>query len=142
MKLVPIGGYCAGESGTEKDLQSCEGVAICKKYCVSGGEKGSVMTGECQYWCVNPDGISCNDHTECESEYCDVEKKICTVRKGVGETCNMKNECLSYICDNGKCSNDPQIRVQPTPSIYNDKGSPCQAEINYPHYKDYKGLLS
>jgi hypothetical protein len=91
---------------------------------------------------VNPNGIECNDHNECGSEYCDRDTKLCTARKAVGESCSLKNECESYICDNSKCSDQPQMKVQPTPTITNDAGKQCSAEINYPNYKDYKGLLS
>ena len=81
---------------------------------------------------MNPDGVACNSHLDCESEYCDKLSGVCTARKKVGETCDLKNECEMYICDNGKCSDSPQIKVQPTPIITNDHGKECLAEINYP----------
>lgn len=66
------------------------------------------------------------------SEFCDMDAKKCSPRKAVGEQCDRKNACETYICVDSQCSDIPIMNVPPTFSATLPSGEACNAEINYP----------
>lgn len=110
-QLVKAGRTCSSEDGDESQNKQCVEGAVCKKYCEPGRE--SEAAG-CNFWCVMEDGADCEDDNECMSEYCDMNAKKCSSRNQLGQSCDRRNMCETYICVDGVCSDVPIMNVPPT----------------------------
>ena len=57
-----------------------------------------------------PNGFSCSDKAECESNHCSIDEKICIGPNSLtdGSSCYDEGDCQSNYCVSGICGNGSQ----------------------------------
>ena len=122
----------------------------CSNGIQDGDEKGIDCGGSCQIGC--PDGTSCEEDSDCLSNYCDLKEGVCkkpscddNVKNGdesdidcggsckpceKGKSCNSDDDCITRNCDveNGVCIEKEELcrnnRLDPEEADI-DCGGPC-----------------
>lgn len=99
---VPLGGACGG---SDQCIPPSEGAAVCASgKCIA--PKISAAGGPCGW--DGTDEVSCEIGLRCSAV---VKMGTCLQPKGEGEACVGNAECLSDVCQVGKCTASNEFRV-------------------------------
>lgn len=99
-----IGGFCKQGNGLLQNRCPCP----------ANNGNNSCQSGRCdlngdqtEFICLQPlpNGSECDEDTDCQSRYCDLDNNMCAPPPGIaGSACGTTSNCyLQNYCNNGKC---------------------------------------